>query len=228
VAIPVIEHVTLSAEDVGSYAYKAGVTDVYDLAVAIAVSNLESGFRPNAHAFDSDDDSYGLWQINMRGSMGPERRAKFGLANNEALFDPATNARVMAALSSNGHNFSAWSTFTSGPAKVKALQYMGTAGKIAASGGTLGGVAGAAAATAGTLEDIGTATKATYNWVSDRNNWFRVMKVVAGAALLVGGLYLVTRPIVGEQVEKVVGAASKVASVMPQGKAAKVATATKG
>lgn len=219
--VDVIERVTLSAEDVGSYAYKAGVTDVYDLAVAIAVSSLESGFRPNAHAFDSDDDSYGLWQINMKGALGPERRAKFGLPNNDALLDPATNARVMAALSSNGHNFSAWSTFTSGPAKVKALQYMGTAGKIAASGGTLGGVAGAAASAAGTLEDVGTATRATYNWVSDRNNWFRVAKVFLGGALLVGGLYLVTRPIVGAQAEKVIGVAAK---VMPQGKAVKAAT----
>lgn len=227
-ALPVIENVKLSAEEVGNFAYKAGVTDVYDLAVAIAVSELESGFRPGAHAFDSDDDSYGLWQINMRGSMGPERRAKFGLANNEALFDPATNARVMAGLSSNGHNFSAWSTFTSGPAKVKGLQYMATAGKIAASGGTLGGVAGTVAGAGDALGDIGTATRASYNWISDRNNWFRVLKVVAGAALLVGGLYLVTRPIVGVQAEKLVGAATKVASVMPQGKAAKVATATKG
>lgn len=226
--MPVIANVTLSAEDVASYAYKAGVTDVTALATAIAVASLESDFRPNAHANDSDDNSYGLWQINMKGSMGPERRAKFGLANNEALFDPATNARVMAALSENGKKWGAWSTFTQGPAKVYALRYMAVAGKVAASGGTLGGIAGAAAQTAGSLEDIGTATKATYNWVSDRNNWFRVMKVVAGAALLVGGLYLVTRPIVGEQVEKVVGVAGKVASAMPQGKAAKVATATKG
>lgn len=226
--MPVIANVTLSADEVASYAFKAGVTDVTALATAIAVASLESDFRPNAHANDSDDNSYGLWQINMKGSMGPERRAKFGLANNEALFDPATNARVMAALSENGKNWKAWSTFTQGPAKVYALRYMGVAGKIAAGGGIVGDVAGAAQAATDGMQAVGTATKATYNWVSDRNNWFRVMKVVAGAALLVGGLYLATRPIVGEQVEKVVGVAGKVASVMPQGKAAKVATATKG
>ena len=206
--MPVIANVTLSAEEVGTYAFKAGVTDTLDLATAIAVAKLESDFRPNNHAFDSDDQSYGLWQINMKGSMGPERRAKYGLPNNEALFDPATNARVMAALSENGKKWGAWSTFTRGPAKVLALQYMATAGKISATGGVVGAVAGAGDA----LADIGTATRATYNWVSDRNNWFRVAKVVAGAALLVGGLYLVTRPLIGAEVEKVVSVASKVAT----------------
>lgn len=227
-AIPVIENVKLSAETVGTHAFKAGVTDTTNLATAIAVAELESGFRPGSVADDSDDLSYGLWQINMKGSMGPERRAKYGLANNEALLDPATNARVMAALSSNGENWGAWSTFTRGPAKVKALQYMATATKIKATGGVVGGAAEAVVGAGDALADIGTATRASYNWISDRNNWFRVLKVVAGAALLVGGLYLVTRPIVGEQVDKVVNAAGKVASVMPQGKAAKAATGAKG
>lgn len=223
-AMPVIVNETLSAEAVGKLAFDAGVKDALDLATAIAVANLESGFKATGLADDSDDLSYGLWQINMKGSLGPERRKKFGLANNEALFDPATNARVMAALSENGKKWGAWSTWTHGPAKVKALQYLPVATKITAAGGIIGDVAGAAGAAGDGLANIGTATRATYNWVSDRNNWFRVLKVVAGAALLVGGLYLVTRPIVGNQVEKVVGAAGKVASVMPQGKAAKAAT----
>lgn len=220
-AIPVIVNETLSAEAVGTLAFKAGVTDKMNLATAIAVANLESGFKATGLADDSDDLSYGLWQINMKGGLGPERRAKFGLSNNEALFDPATNARVMAALSENGKNWGPWSTFTRGPAKVKALQYLPVATKITETGGIVGDIAGAATGAGDALADIGSATKATYNWVSDRNNWFRVLKVVTGAALLVGGLYLVTRPIVGEQVEKVVGVAAK---VMPQGKAVKAAT----
>lgn len=219
--MPVIVNETLTAEQVGQYAFKAGVTDNLNLATAIAVASLESGFKAGAKADDSDDLSFGLWQINMKGSMGPERRAKYGLSSNEALYDPATNARVMAALSQNGKNWSAWTTWTRGPARVKALQYMVTAQKITSGGGIIGDVADAAQATTDGMAAVGTATKATYNWVSDRNNWFRVLKVVAGGALLVGGLYLVTRPIVGDQVEKVVGVAAK---VMPQGKAVKAAT----
>lgn len=219
--MPVIVNETLSAEAVGTLAFKAGVTDKLDLATAIAIANLESGFKATGLANDSDDLSYGLWQINMKGGLGPERRAKYGLANNEALFDPATNARVMAALSQNGKNWGAWSTWTRGPAKVKALQYLPVATKITEGGGIIGDIAGAAAGAGDGLANIGTATKATYNWVSDRNNWFRVAKVFLGGALLVGGLYLVTRPIVGEQAEKVIGVAAK---VMPQGKAVKAAT----
>lgn len=210
----------LSAEEVGTYAFKAGVTETLNLATAIAVASLESGFDAGAKADDSDDLSFGLWQINMKGSMGPSRRSQYGLANNEALYDPATNARVMAALSENGKKWGAWTTWTVGPAKVKALQYLPTATAIT-KGGIVGGITGAATGAADGLADIGTATKATYNWVSDRNNWFRVLKVVAGGALLVGGLYLVTRPIVGAQAEKVIGVAAK---VMPQGKVAKAAT----
>ncbi len=202
--------------EVGRYAYAAGVTRTDRLAIAIAIAKLESGFDPNAKADDSDDLSYGLWQINMKGALGPERRAKFGLSNNEQLFDPATNARVMASLSNKGENWSAWSTWSTVRAQGLMAVYLPTA--IAVASGTAGaidaaqGAVDAAQGASDGVAAIGTATKATYNWVSDRNNWFRVMKVVAGAALLVGGLYLATRPIVGEQVEKVVQVASKVAT----------------
>lgn len=199
----------LSAKEVGEYAYKAGVTGSLELATAIAVASLESGFNPGSLADDSDDLSYGLWQINMKGSLGPSRRAQYGLANNQALYDPATNARVMAALSKNGKDWSAWSTFTRGPAKVLAVRYTTTAAEIIAAGGgggiigAIGNASDAAGAAGDAMGDIATATRATYNWVSDRNNWTRVMKVVAGAGLLIGGLYLVTRPIVTSQIEKV-------------------------
>jgi hypothetical protein len=196
----------LSAEEVGSYAFKAGVTDPTRLATAIAVASLESGFNAGAKADDSDDLSYGLWQINMKGGLGPARRSQFGLASNDALYDPATNARVMAALSKNGQDWTAWSTWTRGPAKVKALQYSGTAAKVIAANGGLGAVGDAVTGAGDAMADIGTATRATYNWVGDRNNWFRVLKVVTGAALLVGGLYLVTRPVVSKTVNQVASA----------------------
>jgi hypothetical protein len=58
------------------------------------------------------DDSYGIWQINMLGSMGPSRRKALNIDNNDALFDPSVNARAMAMISGGGHNWRPWSTYT--------------------------------------------------------------------------------------------------------------------
>lgn len=193
----------LSAEQVGGYAFRAGVKTARQLATAIAIADLESDFETGAKADDADDLSYGLWQINMKGSMGPERRAKFGLANNEALYDPATNARVMAALSNNGTNWGPWSTRT--PAQVLAVRYSTVAGKIIEAGGGDGGVAGdvagaadaagdAASAAANFASDASQALRAAHAWLSDRNNWVRVAYVVAGGAVLIGALVALIKP----------------------------------
>ena len=63
-----------------------------------AVAMAESSGNPNETNMQGQDRSYGLWQINMKDGMGPQRRQQFGLASNEALFDPATNARVAKGL----------------------------------------------------------------------------------------------------------------------------------
>lgn len=65
-----------------------------DITTAVAVAMAESGGNPAEHTVDSDDDSWGLWQVNMKGGMGPERRRAFGLSSDSQLTDPATNARV--------------------------------------------------------------------------------------------------------------------------------------
>lgn len=85
-------------------------------AIAAAIAMAESGGNPNSHNGNAGtgDNSYGLWQINMLGSMGPSRRAQYNLPNNEALFDPVTNARVAVAMSNNGQNWGPWTTFTRG------------------------------------------------------------------------------------------------------------------
>ncbi len=84
------------------------------LPVAVAIALAESGGNPGAHNPIGADDSYGLWQINMRGTLGPARRAAFGLTSNDQLYDPATNARAAFAISGGGSNFNPWTTFTSG------------------------------------------------------------------------------------------------------------------
>jgi hypothetical protein len=82
------------------------------LRMAWAVVMKESTRRPFAHNDNpsTGDNSYGLFQINMRGSMGPDRREKFGLESNEDLFDPITNAKIAFRMSSGGKNWSAWTT----------------------------------------------------------------------------------------------------------------------
>jgi Lysozyme like domain len=83
-----------------------------------AIGMAESGGNPIAHNLNSDtgDNSYGFWQVNMNGPLGPARRKEFGLQNNEQLYDPTTNAMAMKRiLQSSGP--SAWTTYTSGQYK---------------------------------------------------------------------------------------------------------------
>jgi len=81
---------------------------------AWAVVMKESTGRPMAHNQNSKtgDNSYGLFQINMIGSLGPARLSQFGLSNNEELFDPLTNARIAYIISEGGKNWSAWNGMT--------------------------------------------------------------------------------------------------------------------
>jgi hypothetical protein len=77
---------------------------------AWAVAMKESTGRPNAHNDNpsTGDNSYGLFQINMRGSLGPDRLQKYGLSSYEDLFDPYTNATVAYQMSKSGTNWGPW------------------------------------------------------------------------------------------------------------------------
>jgi hypothetical protein len=80
------------------------------LRTAYAIAKRESGGSPTAFNGNAatGDKSYGLFQINMLGSMGPARRAQFGIASNDALFDPAVNAKAAFQMSKGGTDFGAW------------------------------------------------------------------------------------------------------------------------
>jgi hypothetical protein len=94
---------------------KAGGTDE-EARVLAAISQPESGGNPGSHNTKGMDDSYGLWQINMLGNLGPARLAHFGLKSDEDLYDPATNARVALQMhrESKGGGYDDWSTYRSG------------------------------------------------------------------------------------------------------------------
>lgn len=80
------------------------------LKTAYAIAMRESGGNPEAFNPDrtTGDQSYGLFQINMLGDMGPARRRQFGISGNEQLLDPLTNARAAYKMSRGGKDFGAW------------------------------------------------------------------------------------------------------------------------
>ena len=77
-----------------------------------AIGMAESSGQPSVinNNPKTGDLSYGLWQINMIGDLGPARKAKYGLRSGNDLKDPQTNARVMADIL-NGSGLSAWGAY---------------------------------------------------------------------------------------------------------------------
>jgi hypothetical protein len=80
------------------------------LKTAWAVAMKESNGRPIAHNDNTNtgDNSYGLFQINMIGGLGIDRREKFNLLSNRELFDPVTNAQIAYHMSDGGKDWSSW------------------------------------------------------------------------------------------------------------------------
>ena len=81
---------------------------------AWAIAKRESNGRPLAHNGNrkTGDNSYGLFQINMIGSLGPERLDKFNLKSNKELFDPVTNAEITYYMTEGGSDWSSWKGMT--------------------------------------------------------------------------------------------------------------------
>jgi Lysozyme like domain len=77
---------------------------------AWAIAKKESQGRPLDYNgnWRTGDKSYGLFQINMIGQMGAVRRAYLGLASNNQLLNPVTNAEVAYRLSDHGKDWSDW------------------------------------------------------------------------------------------------------------------------
>jgi hypothetical protein len=77
---------------------------------AWAVAMKESTGRPKSHNGNSNtgDNSYGLFQINMIGGLGEDRRKKFDLEQNSDLWNPVRNAEIAYHMSNGGKDFGAW------------------------------------------------------------------------------------------------------------------------
>ena len=96
-----------------------------NLKMAWSIAMGESGGNPKAFNGNSrtGDCSYGLFQINMIGKMGPARRKQFGLSSNDELFNPVTNIKAMMKVSSNCTNWKPWSVYKHGTYKKFYNQY---------------------------------------------------------------------------------------------------------
>jgi hypothetical protein len=97
----------LSEKELDSILRQAGFSG-YGLKMAKAIVFYESTNRPMA--LNKSSNCYGLFQINMAGSMGPDRRKKYGLKSNQDLHNPLINAQIAYQMSDGGKNWSAWST----------------------------------------------------------------------------------------------------------------------
>lgn len=226
----------LSGEQVYALARKAGLpANRAVIATAIAggagsPSVGESGGNTTAHNPVPPDDSYGLWQINMIDGLGPARRALFRLKSNEELYDPRTNARAMAGISTFGLNFGPWSVYTRGTYRNNLDWARAAAARAEAQGidkviaGVGHGAIGPGTEVAGTASGIhipgtdtlGKIAAAVGNvgdaakWLSTAHNWWRIAGVVAGAIMVIIALMTLLRPIAEPAAKAAVGIASKV------------------
>jgi hypothetical protein len=175
-----------SQSELYSLAKSVGLSDS-SAKIAAAVAMEESGGIATKHNSVPPDDSYGYWQINMLGSLGPDRRKKYHLSSNEQLFDPRTNALVMAGESAGGLNWFPWTTYKDQTYK----KWMGnpvTDQHLPAAPSIGSGVV--SSVTAPVQSAVDTLNK-TAKWMSNSENWLRVGYVAGGAVLVVAGLVMV-------------------------------------
>jgi len=86
------------------------------LKTAWAVAKAESNGRPMAYNGNRNtgDSSYGIFQINMLGKLGIDRKEKFELRSNILLFDPVINAEITYYMTQGGNDWSSWTSIRSG------------------------------------------------------------------------------------------------------------------
>jgi hypothetical protein len=184
---------TLSQSDLYTLAKKAGLPDS-SAKVAAAIAMAESGGDPNVHNTNAStgDDSWGLWQINMIGSTGKQRRQQFksiGVNIDVELVDPTKNAKAMALVSQQGRDFSPWTTYKDNKYK----QYLNnnvteTSTDFNQSNFQRWTGIDTTSGISNPLITINNALSKTGAWVSDSKNWIRVAYVAGGAVLAIGAL----------------------------------------
>lgn len=211
----------LSYAQIRAYAVAAGASDP-DTAAAVAMAETGGTGNTNSHNPVPPDNSYGLWQINMLGAMGPDRRKKLGITTNTQLYDPGTNARAMVMLSNGGTNFNAWTTYKNGAYK----DYLKGTGTTTTTGGTTNAVDANAITDlpgqiVGGVEDTAKVVVDAANWIVNPSNWLRVLYVIAGAAVVLVGLDMLVQNQLLGQASKALGGDSGGGTMQSAGTIAK-------
>lgn len=229
---------TLDAKTIAGVAVNAGFKG-QALTTAVAIALAESSGNPAAHNRNAStgDDSYGLWQINMLGSLGPARRKLFDISDNNALLQANQNADAAFKIyQQSANSFSAWSTYKSNAYKSKLAQAQKGVtdnGGAAVSVGTADPPAddGMTDVSIGGLDfkipDIGSAITGAMNSFSQ--NIFKVTMnisgIVVGIVLLILGVVILMRAPITSGAKAVVGIAGPGKVAKAAGKVAKVGKA---
>lgn len=192
----------LSRDQLATLARNAGFTGK-DVDIAVAVALAESGGNPRAYNGKDRDRSYGLWQINMIGGMGPDRRKALGISSNDALFDPATNARA-ARMVWKSQGWNGWTTYTRGTYK----KFMTATSSAAADNPVAASVGGK-----GLDPTLGIASSINSFGENFLKGFASIGAVIVAVVLLVLGVVILLR--------------SQMASITPGGKIGKVAKLAK-
>lgn len=182
------------------------------LAIAVAIALAESSGNPSAHNRKPPDNSYGLWQINMFGDMGPARRKQFGLKSNEDLFNPNVNAKAAYAISNGGKNFKAWSTYLFG----NYLAYMPRANKAAGNPDSSGSTPDVQQAGLTNVFSWPGEITDFFEFITDPNTWLRLGMIIAGGGMLLYALFALSGA--ADKAKKLVDVAT---DVLPQTRAVK-------
>lgn len=215
--------------EIAGLAYDAGLRNPARIAQAVAVAWAESSGNPAAkgdlHLTDSKwGPSVGLWQIR---SLKAEK-GKGTTRDEDALKNPAHNAKSMMSISAGGSNWSPWSVtkptdpvgyarysaalLLAPPAVAQALATKGVKGAAEGAAEVVDGPIDAVRAVAGTISEAVQTPVRIANWLTEPGTWKRIAIFGAGGAMLLLGVFLIARPVV-----------TAGANAVPVGKAAKLA-----
>lgn len=185
-----------SADCIAQVAASAGFNKSKEmLSTAVAVALAESSGRTQVSS--PTGCCYGLWQINV--NVHPYSKAQ--------MQNPTQNAAAAYSISKQGTDWKPWSAYTNG----SYLLYKPTANAAADKITTTGSNTYPSIATDALddlnldnpFDDIMQPIVAVKDWISDRNNIFRILKVLAGATVAVVGIHMIMKQPVQQVIKAV-------------------------
>lgn len=211
---------TLNAAQVYTLARNAGFS-VAVAPVMVGISSAESeGFQTDIKGDIALEDgtwgpSVGLWQIHSLKAQ----KGTGGTRDEDRLTDPVFNAQSAYAIY-KGQGLNAWTTYTNGTYKagMSALGSAnpGTGGRLGLGTGGVNAVpaAGAAAikSATGVLSGLD-AVGAFFGQLGQKATWVRVLQVVGGAVLIVGGASIVGKGVIGDVATSIIPGGEAVKAV---------------